>query len=408
MSSEFVVGLDMGTTAVSVLVGEFTADGETRIVGAGAAPARGVKKGVIVNIDEASASVREAVSQAEHMAGVEIRGVCASVSGPHIRSFSSRGVIALPAGRREVTARDIEKVTEAARSITLPFNQEIVHSLPQDFAVDSHPGIRDPIGMSAMRLEAEVHIVTALGMPLENMMKVCKKTGLEIVDMVFDPIASARAVLTREEMNLGCLLVDVGGSVTSYALYHGGTVRASGVVAAGGVSVTNDLAIGLRSSASVAEQLKLSHGVALASLAGEEEKVMVPGVGEREPREIRTQILAAIIEPRTEEIFTMVKKQVGADPYYRLLGAGIVLAGGGSQLRGMVEVAEEVFDLPVRLGRAANLMGLSELVDSAGWTTGVGLLLWGGDRIAAQGGGGPADRVRWMFHRIKQMANLFS
>jgi cell division protein FtsA len=408
MSSDYVVGLDMGTTAVSVIVGEFTADGETRVIGAGTAPANGVAKGVIVNIDEATESLRAAVSQAERMAGVEIRGVCASVSGPHIRSFSSRGVIALPAGRREVSARDIEKVTEAARSITLPFNQEIVHSLPQDFAVDSHPGIRDPIGMSAMRLEAEVHIVTALGMPLENMVKACKKTGLEIVELVFDPITAARAVLTREETELGCLLVDVGGGVTSYALYFGGTVRASGVVAAGGVNVTNDLAVGLRTSAAVAEQLKLSHGVALASLAQEEERVLVPGVGGREAREIRTQILAAIIEPRTEEIFTMVKKQVGGDPYYRLLGAGVVLAGGGSQLRGMAGVAEEVFDLPVRVGRAANLMGLSELVDTAGWTTGIGLLLWGADRIAAQGIGGPADRVKWMFHRIKQMTSLFS
>ncbi len=408
MSSEFVVGLDLGTTAVSVLVGEFTADGETRIVGAGRAAAGGVKKGVVVNMDEAAESVRAAVSQAERMAGVEIRGVCASVSGPHIRSFSSRGVIALPAGRREVTTRDIEKVTEAARSITLPFNQEIVHSLPQDFTVDSHAGIRDPIGMSAMRLEAEVHIVTALGMPLENMVKVCKKTGLEIVDMVFDPIASARAVLAREEKDLGCLVIDIGGGVTSYALYYGGTVRASGVIAAGGVNVTNDLAVGLRTSAAVAEQLKLSHGVALASLAGEDCRIMVPGLGERESREIRAQILAAIIEPRVEEIFTMVKKQVSGDPYYRLLGAGIVLTGGGSRLRGMVEVAEEVFDLPVRLGMAGNLMGLSELVDTAEWTTGIGLLLWGGDRVAAQGIGGPADRVKWVFHRIKEMASLFS
>ena len=408
MSSEFVVGLDMGTTAVSVLIGELTAEGETRIIGAGRCAAAGVKKGVIVNMDEAADSVRAAVSQAERMAGVEIRGVCASVCGPHIRSFSSRGVVALPSSRREVTSRDIEKVTEAARSITLPFNQEIVHSLPQDFTVDSHAGIRDPIGMSAMRLEAEVHIVTALGMPLENMIKVCKKTGLEVVDMVFDPFASARAVLRREETDLGCLLVDVGGGVTSYALYYGGTVRASGVVAAGGANVTNDLAVGLRTSAAVAEQLKLSHGVALTSLAGEDERIMVPAAGEREPREIRTQILAAIIEPRTEEIFTMVKRHVGADPYYRLLGAGIVLTGGGSRLRGMAEVAEEVFDLPVRLGCATNLMGLSELVDSAEWTTGIGLLLWGGDRIAGQGIGGPADRVKWMFHRIKEMASLFS
>ncbi len=407
MSSEFVVGLDVGSTKVSVLIGELTAEGETRIIGAGTAPAGGVKKGVIVDIEEAADGVRAAVAEAERMAGVDIRGVCASICGPHIRSFSSRGVIALPANRREVAVRDIDKVTAAARGITLPLDREIVHSLPQDFVVDNHAGIRDPIGMSAMRLEADVHIVTSLGMPLDNLVKVCKKTGLEIIDMVFDPFAAARAVLTREETDLGCLLVDVGGGVTSYALYYGGTVRASGVVAAGGANVTNDLAVGLRTSPAVAEQLKLSHGVALTSLAGEDEEIMVPAAGDRSPRSIRTQILAAIIEPRTEEIFTMVKKQVIGEPFYRLLGAGIVLSGGGSRLRGMDRVAEEVFDLPIRTGRAGNLMGLSELVDSAEWTTGIGLLLWGGDALAAQGFGGPAERVRWMFHRIKQMASLF-
>lgn len=406
MASEFVVGLDMGTTKVSVLIGEFTAEGETRIVGAGSARAEGIRKSVVVNMDEATESVRAAVAQAERMAGVEIRGICASVSGPHVRSFNSRGVIALPANRREVTTRDVDKVTEAARMITLPIDREIVHALPQDFTVDSHAGIRDPIGMSAMRLEAEVHIVTALGMPLENMMKVCKKTGLEIVDMVFDPLAAGRAVLTREEKDLGCLLVDVGGGVTSFALWYGGTVRASGAVPAGGVNVTNDIAVGLRTSAAVAERIKLEHGVALASLAAEDELIMVPGVGDREAREVRSQIVAAIVEPRIEEIFTMVKKQVSADPFYRLLGAGIVLAGGGSRLRAMDRVAEEVFDLPVRVGAAANLMGLSELVDSAEWTTGVGLLLHGRDRMAGQFFGGAAGRVKWVFNRIKQMASL--
>jgi cell division protein FtsA len=407
MSSEFVVGLDVGTTKVAVLIGEFTSEGETRIIGAGSARAEGIKKGVVVNMDEAADSVRAAVAQAERMAGVEIRGVCAAISGPHIRSFNSRGVIAIPAARREVTERDVDKVTEAARGITLPFDREIVHSMPQDFVVDNQAGIRDPIGMSGARLEAEVHIVTALGMSLENMLKVSKKIGLEIVDMIFDPFAAARAVLTRDEMNLGCLLVDVGGGITNYALYHGGTVRASGVIGAGGANVTNDLAVGLRTNGSVAEDLKITHGVALASLANDEETIMVPGIGEREAREVRTQILAAIIEPRTEEIFTMVKKAVASDPFYQLLGAGIVLSGGGSRLRGMDGVAEQVFDLPVRTGKASNLMGLSELVDSAEWTTGIGLLLHGRDRIAARGGDGAFDRVRGMIHRLKRIASLY-
>jgi cell division protein FtsA len=406
MSSEFVVGLDMGTTKVAVCVGEFTSEGETRIVGAGSAPADGIARGVVVNMDQAADSVRAAVAQAERMAGVEIRGVCAGISGPHIRSFNSRGVIAIPTSRREVCARDVDKVTEAARSITLPFDRDIVHSIPQDFVVDNQAGIRDPVGMSAARLEADVHIVTALTMPLENMLKVAKKIGLEIVDMVFDPVAAARAVLTRDEMNMGCLVIDVGGAVTNWALYYGGTVRMSGVVAAGGANVTNDLAVGLRTPVAVAEDLKTSHGVALASLAVEDETIMVPGANGREAREVRAQILAAIIEPRCEEIFEMVKRSVCGDPFYRLLGAGVVLAGGGSALRGMDGVAEEVFALPVRVGRAANLMGLSELVDSSEWTTGIGLLLAGYDRIAERGGVGPAGRVRWMVNQVRKITSL--
>jgi cell division protein FtsA len=273
--------------------------------------------------------------------------------------------------------------------------------------VDNQGGIRDPIGMSAVRLEADVHIVTALGMPLENIVKVCRKIGLEIVDMVFEPLAAARAVLTKEEMNLGCLLVDVGGGMTNYALYHGGSVRCSGVVTIGGANVTSDLAVGLRTPASVAEDLKVTHGLALTALATDDESVMVPGVGERAGRHVRKQILAAIIEPRSEEIYTMVKKAVGADPFYRLLGAGIVLTGGGSRLKGMDGVAEEVFDLPVRIGGVRDLMGLSELVDSAEWTTSIGLILHGRDRIAEQGLGGPAERVKCAIRRLRRIASLF-
>jgi len=407
MSSEFVVGLDMGTTKVAVLIGEFTDEGETRIIGAGSAPASGVKKGVVVNMDEAVGSVRSAVAQAERMAGVEVRGVCVGVSGPHLRSFTSRGVIAIPTSRHEVAAKDVEKVTNAARSITLPFEQEIVHALPQDFVVDNQAGIHDPIGMSAMRLEADVHIVTALGMPLENIVKVCKKVGLEIVDMMFEPFAASRAVLTKDEMQLGCLLVDIGGGITNYALYYGGSVRASGVIAAGGMNVTNDVAVGLRTPAAVAEGLKVAHGVALTTLASDEESIVVPGVGERGGRQVRKQILAAIIEPRSEEIFTLVKKAVSADPFYRLIGAGIVLTGGGSRLRGMDGVAEEVFDLPVRIGRVHGLMGLSELVDSAEWTTSIGLILSGRDKLVAHGFSGPAERIRWMMNGVRRIASLF-
>ncbi len=407
MSSEFVVGLDMGTTKVAVLIGEFGPDGETKIIGAGASPSEGMKKGVVVDMEMAAESVRKATAEAEAMAGVEIRGVCAGVSGPHVRSFNSRGVVGVPTGRREVIAKDVDKVTEAARSITLPFDREIVHALPQDFVVDNHAGIRDPIGMSAMRLEAEVHIVTALGMPLENQVKVCKKAGLDVVDMVFEPFAAARSILTREESEMGALLVDIGGGITNYALYCGGCVRASGVVAAGGVNVTNDLAVGLRTPALVADELKKSHGLALASLATDEETIRVPAVGGREGREVRRQILAAIIEPRSEEIFTMVKKAVSADPFYRMLGAGIVLTGGGARLRGMDGVAEEVFDLPVRVGKVSRLEGLSELVDREEWTTAVGLLLCGRDRMLERGEYGTVDRFKLVIGNLRRIASFF-
>lgn len=407
MSSEFVVGLDMGTTKVAALIGEFGADGRATIIGAGTSPSEGMKKGVVVDMDIAAESVRSAVAAAEAMAGVEVQGVCVGVSGPHVRSCNSRGVVAVPTSRREIVAKDVDKVTEAARSITLPFDWEIVHALPQDFVVDNHPGIRDPIGMCATRLEADVHIVTALGMALENQVKVCRKAGLEVMDMIFEPFAAARAALTKDEREMGCLLVDVGGGVTSYALYYGGSVRTSGVVGVGSTNVTNDLAVGLRAPAAVAEEVKRSHGLALASLAAEDEVVTIPAAGERPGRELRTQIIAAIIEPRSEEIFSLVKKAVSADPFYRLLGAGIVLTGGGSRLRGMDGVAEEVFDLPVRIGSAPRLEGLVELVERGEWTTGVGLLLSAHERLLERGEAGAIDRFKWMIGGLRRIASFF-
>lgn len=407
MPSEFVVGLDVGSTKVSVLVGERTEEGEMRIVGAGKTQARGIRKGVIVDIDEAAESVSDAIGEAEKMAGVEISGACVSISGPHIRSFTSRGAIALPANRREIIGEDIEKVVEASRCITLPHERRFVHSIPQDFCVDGHLGIQDPIGMSAMRLEADVHLVTALSMPVENLFKVCKMVDLKIFDLVFDPLATAKAVLTREEMELGCLLIDVGGWITSYALYFAGSVRASGVVPAGGANVTNDMAVGLRISLAAAEQLKREKGVALASLVGGEEIVAVPSVQGQSPHEMSLEILASIIEPRAEEIFAMIKKQAVSDPYYRLLGSGVVLCGGGSSLRGMENVAREVFELPVRIGRTSNLSGFSELVDTAEWTTGVGLLNWSCDALLERRVAGPVARVKWVLDRIRQLTSLF-
>jgi cell division protein FtsA len=410
MKSEFIVSIDVGSTKVSILIGEVGAECSTlRIIGAGKAPCEGMKKGSIIDIEQVADSIRQAGTEAEKMAGVEIHGVCASVSGNHIRSFNSRGVIAIPTSRREVTRKDIERVTDAARNITLPSDMEILHAIPQDFVVDNQRDIRDPVGMSALRLEAEVHIVTALCTQIENFAKAFKKAGLDLINMVFEPLATGRAVLLEEEMESGCLLIDMGGGVTSYALYHGGCVRSSGIIAAGGANITNDLAIGLRTPVSTAETLKKAHGVALASLAGEDDVFEVPGTGMRPGREVRRQVAAAIIEPRAEEIFTMIKKAISSDPFHRLLGGGAVLTGGSSRMPGMDAVAEQVLDLPVRLGTPFGLDGLAEIVNDEGWSCGVGLLVYERDSLdqAWMGEGIHGRGLGWVLNRIRKIASLF-
>jgi cell division protein FtsA len=408
LSNEFIVGIDLGTTKVSVLIGEISPDGEIRIIGAGTSPSDGIKRGVVVNIDGASEAIVRARLMAEKMAGVEIRGVCASVSGAHIRSFNSRGVIAIPNSKKEVGSKDVGRVIDAAKSITLPYDREIIHTIPQDFVVDDQDGIRDPVGMSAMRLEADVHIITGHVTQIDNLAKVIKKAGLDVVDLVFEPVATAKAVLAEEEMEGGSLLVDMGGGVTSYALFHGGCIRLSGAIPVGGAQLTGDLAVGLRTTASVAEGLKREYGIALPELAGDEETVLVPGLGGRKSQEVRKQIIAAIIEPRCEEIFTMVKETVAAEKYFRMLGGGIVLTGGGSKISGMMEVAEQVFDLPVRVASPAGLEGLAEIVCEEGWSTCVGLLVYGRDNLLADmEWGGAGKQVKRIFNKLKRIASLF-
>jgi cell division protein FtsA len=408
MTSDFIVGIDMGTTKVSVLIGELGPDRDLRIIGAGMCPSEGIHKGAVTDIERASERVRFAKMEAEKMAGADIRGVCAGVSGMYIKSFNSRGVIAIPTNRREVSAQDVARVTEAAASITLPSSREIIHALPQDFVVDNQEGVKDPVGMSAMRLEADVHIVTGLSMPIENLEKVLRRAGLDVIDFVFEPVATVRAVLTEEEMNMGCLFVDIGGSITGYALYYGGCVRASGVVALGGANVTSDLMIGLRTPATVAEDLKKEHGIALASLADEHRTVEVPGMGGRAGKMVRLQIIAHIIEPRCEEICTHVKEAVRADPFYRMLGGGIVLTGGGSRIHGMEGVAEQVFDLPARVGVPHELDGLSEMACREESSAAVGLMLYERDEFLARRARGRfGSNLEWMKNRIRKLSGLF-
>lgn len=407
MHPEFIVSVDFGTTKVAATVGEYT-DGHMKIIGAACRPSAGIRKGMVIDIEDAAACVGQAIEQAEKMAGLEIEGVCAGISGPHVRSINSRGMVTIPSDRGEVTYADIERVTEAAGNIILPADMEVLHTIPLDFMVDNQRGISDPTGMNASRLGVEVHLVTAQTVLIENLRRVFEKVGLEMISTVFQPIACGHAVLKDEDMTSGCLVIDIGGGITDYALYHGGFVRMSGVIPAGGENITRDIAIGLRIPESVACDVKLKYGLALESLAGEDEIVLLPGDQENGGHEVRKKIIAAIIEPRCEEIFEMVKSAVSSSQWFDTMGGGVVLTGGGSKLMGMKSVAGQVFDLPVRKGLPEGLMGLSEVVADESWSAAVGLLFFESDRINREASrkslGG---NFRMMLDRIRKIASLF-
>lgn len=406
MLPEFIVSIDIGTDRISVLVGE-TGDDETmRITGASARPSRGIRKGLVVDMEDAAGCIREAVEHAGRMAGVEVHGVCAGITGPQIRSFNSRGMIPVAGEEGEVTADDLDQVMKIASNITLPADTEVLHSIPQDFVVDGHRGVRDPVGMTASRLGTEIHLVTGQAVQIENTVKVIENAGFDVVNIVFNPIASARAVLTRAEIDAGCLMVDIGAGGSSFVLYGAGTIRASGVLPAGGANVTNDLAVGLRIQNPVAEEIKLRHGLALATLAGADETVQIPE-GENGGGEIRREIIAAIIEPRCEEIFSMIKESVEKDPHFAA-GGGVILTGGGSRIEGLAGVAAQVFNLPVRIGRPSGLGGLSEIVSNESWSAVVGLVLHERDRlIREEQDRRRRNRVSRWIGNLKKLAGTF-
>ncbi len=407
MHPEFIVSLDIGTTKVAAVVGEYR-DGTMRIIGAASKPSGGIRKGMVVDMEAAAACVNLALENAGKMAGVEIQGVCAGFSGPHIRSINSRGVISLPEDRREVTAADVGKVIESAGKVILPADMEIVDTVVLDFIVDKNRGVRDPAGMSASRLGVEVHLVTAQASCVENFVRLFEKTGVEVLNLVFQPLACAHSVLTGEDMESGCLLIDIGGGITDFALFHGGCVRASGVIPVGGNNISKDLAIGLRIPETTAEDIKLKYGLALESLAGEDETVLVPGARENGGGEIRKKIIAAIIEPRCEEIFSMIKSALSSTAAFKSLGSGVVLTGGGSKIMGMKSVATQVFGLPVRKGLPEGLQGLSEIVADESWSAGVGLLFFESDRLGRLESSKCArQRFGWMFDRFRKIASLF-
>src|SRR5512140_437812 len=375
-STRSYVGLDIGTTKISVVIAEPDDLGSLKIVGVGMAPSQGLRRGVVVNLDETIQSIRRAVTEAERMAGVTVKTVYAGIAGDHIRSLNSRGVIAVSRRDSEIGPSDVDRVVEAARAVVIPADREIFHVIPQEFIVDDQGGIKDPIGMSGVRLEAEVHIVTGAMTPARNLTKAIERAGLRVEGLVLEPLASSHAVLAQEEKELGVALIDLGGGTSDLALFFEGSVRHTAVIGLGGTNVTNDLAIGLRTGVDKAEEIKLASGCALASMVPIHEMVEGPGVAGRPVREISRHLMATMIEPRMEEILALARREIRRNVYGEQLTAGVVLTGGSSLMPGLVELAEQVLDLPVRRGTPAGVSGLVEAVGDPRQATGVGLVTY--------------------------------
>jgi len=371
---ELIVGLDIGTTKICAIVGEVTDEG-IDIIGIGSHPSKGLRKGVVVNIEATVASIKRAIEEAELMAGCEINTVYTGIAGGHIKGFNSQGIVAIK--DKEVRDTDIQRVIDAAKAIAIPLDREVIHVLPQEYVIDEQGGIKDPLGMSGVRLEAKVHIVTGAVSSAQNIIKCANKTGLNVADIVLQPLASSEAVLNEDEKELGVCLVDIGGGTTDIAIFSGGSIVHTGVIALGGNNLTSDIAIGLRTPAHEAERIKQKHGCCMASLVGDEDTIEVPSVGGRQPRVLSRRILTEILEPRVEEIFQLVQREIQRCGYEDLLASGVVITGGSTLLAGMPELAEEVLGLPVRRGMPRGIGGLVDVVKSPMYATGVGLVQYG-------------------------------
>jgi cell division protein FtsA len=376
-----IVGLDIGTSKVAAMVGEVGAGGDIEIVGIGSHPSRGLKKGVVVNIESTVQSIQRAVEAAEKMAQCKIHSVYTGIAGSHIRSFNSHGVTAIKAG--EVTPADVERVIEAARVVAIPTDQQILHILPQDFTIDYQEGIREPVGMSGVRLEARVHIVTAAVSAVQNISKCVRRCGLEVDDVILEQLASSRAVLTDDEKELGVCLIDIGGGTTAIAVFTNGAISHTAVIPIAGDQVTNDIAVALHTPTPNAEEIKVRYGCCLTQLASADATIEVPGVGERAPRRLSRQTLAGVVEPRYEELFTLIQAELQRSGFENLI-AGLVLTGGSVKMEGVAELAEQVFHMPVRQGVPAYVQGHPDVVRHPVYSTAVGLLLVGNENRTAR------------------------
>ena len=369
------MGLDIGTSKVVAIVGELTNDRKLEVVGLGSHPSRGLKRGVVVNIESTVQSIQRAVEEAELMAGCEIHAVYAGIAGSHVRSLNSHGIVAIK--NKEVTAEDVDRVIDAARAVAIPADQKILHILPQEFLIDSQEGIREPIGMSGVRLEAKVHIVTGAESAAQNIVKCVQRCGLSVEDVVLEQLASSYAVLADDEKELGVCLVDIGGGTTDIAVFSGGAIRHTAVIPIAGDQVTNDIAVSLRTPTHHAEEIKMKYACALSQLANSDETIEVPSVGDRPARRLARQTLAEVVEPRYEELFALIREELRRSGFEEVIAAGVVLTGGSAKMEGAVELAEEVFHMPVRLGLPQQVTGLADVVRNPIHATGVGLLLYG-------------------------------
>jgi cell division protein FtsA len=379
VEGQVIVGLDIGTTKICAVVGELTDEG-VQIIGMGSHPSEGLRKGVVVNIETTVNSIKKAVEEAELMAGCEITGVLTGIAGGHIKGINSHGVIAVKG--KEVTRREVERVIDAARAVAIPTDREVLHILPQEFILDGQEGIQDPVGMSGVRLEAKVHIVTGAVASAHNLIKCCNQAGLDVDDLVLQSLASGEAVLTDEERNLGVVLLDFGGGTTDLAIFQGDAIKHTGVLALGGNNLTTDLAMGLRTPLKEAEKLKKHFGSALVSLVAKDDVVQVESIGGQRPRRIKRTIVSEILEPRVEEILTLLQMEVERSGVTQQASGSIVLTGGSSLLEGLVDMAEQVFNLPARLGYPTGVGGLKEVVNNPMYATAVGLVLYGARNTA--------------------------
>jgi cell division protein FtsA len=397
---KLLVGLDIGTSKVVAIVAELSGESRLEVIGIGSHPSRGLKRGVVVNIESTVQSIQRAVEEAELMAGCEINAVYTGIAGSHVRSLNSHGIVAIR--DKEVSKSDVERVIDAARAVAIPADQRILHVLPQEFIIDSQEGIPEPIGMSGVRLEAKVHLVTGAVSAAQNIVKCVQRCGLHVEDIVLEQLASSHAVLTEDEKELGICIVDMGGGTTDIAVFCGGAIQHTAVIPIAGTQVTNDIAVSLRTPAQYAEEIKIKYACALSQLANPDETIEVPSVGDRPPRRLARQTLAEVVEPRYEELYQLIRDELRRSGFEELIAAGIVLTGGSAKMEGAIELAEEVFHMPVRLGVPQHVDGLADVVRNPIHATGVGLLLYGKDAIqakaeaAAVGGG-----ISQVFKRMK-------